>query len=95
MLTNEELQALDAILDEAIVRSQAEDNGDPVFQEVDVLRVNPFADSRKQSDVFESLAKKGLIECSGLLDSDGSEAAEQVCITPAGLDALKQTKGVN
>jgi hypothetical protein len=91
MLSREEVQALDAILDDAIVKSKQEDDGDPVFHEVDAKGVNPFADRRTQSRVYDSLAKKGLIECSGNEDED----LEYVCITPQGLEVLKAAKGVN
>ena len=56
MLTSEEVQALDAILEDAIVRSKEEDDGDPVFHEVDAKGVNPFADRRTQSDEYTSQA---------------------------------------
>jgi hypothetical protein len=95
MLTKEEVQALDAILDGAIVKSKEEDDGDPVFHEVDVKGVNPFADGRTQSGVYDSLSKKGLIQCSGSEDEDGGEILEYVCITPEGLEALKAARGVN
>lgn len=96
MLTSEEVQALDAILNDAIVKSKEEDNGDPVFHEVDAKGVNPFADRRIQSGVYTSLAKKGLIECSGDVDLvSGKISEEYVCITPKGLEALKAAKGVN
>src|SRR5688572_19402755 len=92
VLTSEEVQALDAILEDAIVKSKEEDDGDPMFHEVDANGVNPFADRRTQSRVYTSLAKKGLIECSGDVDSSDGE---YVCITPEGLEALKAAKGVN
>ena len=95
MLTSREVQALDAILEDAIVKSKEEDDGDPIFHEVNANDVDPFADKRTQSDVYTSLAKKGLIECSGTEDLSGSEILEYVCITPKGLDALKSAKGVN
>ncbi len=95
MLTSREVQALDAILDDALVKSKEEDNGDPIFHEVDVDGVNPFADEQTQSDVYDSLAKKGLIQCSGTEADDGREILEFVCITPEGLEALKTAKGVN
>ena len=94
MLTREEVQALDAILDDAIVKSKEEDDGDPVFHEVDANGVNPFADRGTQDRVYDSLAKKGLITCSGYEDTSGVEM-EFVCITPEGLEALKAAKGVN
>jgi len=99
MLTDAEAQALDAILEAALVDSQADD-GDPVFHEVDASGVNPFADKQAQDDVYASLSKKGLIECSGTLNPDavGDEdevTEEYVCITPAGLEALKAARGVN
>lgn len=94
LLTSEEVRALDAILDRALVKSTQEGDGDPIFHEVDVTGVNPFADSRTQSIVYDSLAKKGLIECSGYEDTTGA-TAEFVCITPEGFEALKAAKGVN
>jgi hypothetical protein len=94
VLTSEEVRALDAILNDAIVKSKEEDNGDPVFHEVNAKGVNPFADRRTQSGVYTSLAKKGLIECSGCVDLSG-KSEEYVCITPEGLEALKAAKGVN
>ena len=95
MLSSREVQALDAILEDAIVKSKEEDDGDPVFHEVDANGVNPFADRRIQSSVYDSLAKKGLIECSGNEDPNGGDIVEYVCITPKGLEALKAAKGVN
>ena len=95
MLTSRETQALEAILDDAIIRSKKEDDGDPVFHEVDANDVNPFADKRTQSDVYTSLAMKGYIECSGSEDPSGGETLENVCITLKGLEALKSVKGVN
>jgi hypothetical protein len=91
VLTSEEIQALDAILDDAIVKSKEVDDSDPVYHEVDAKGVNPFANRRTQSSVYDSLAKKGLIQCSGNEDED----VEYVCITPEGLEALKVAKGVN
>jgi hypothetical protein len=88
------VQALEAIFEDAIVKSKEEDDGDPIFHEVDITGVNPFGDPRTQSRVFDSLTNKGLIE-----DSIGEDATgktwEFVCITPAGLEALKAAKGVN
>jgi hypothetical protein len=95
VLTSDEVRALDAILDDAMVKSKAEDDGDPVFHEVDAKGVNPFADRRMQSNVYDTLAKKGLIQCSGSEDVNGREILEYVCITPEGLEALKVAKGVN
>ena len=95
MLTDAEVRALDAILEDAIIKSKEEDDGDPVFHEVEVDGVNPFGDKRTQSDVYASLAKKGLIECSGTEDLSGGEILEHVCITPTGLEALKAARGVN
>jgi hypothetical protein len=95
MLTNREVEALEVILDEAIVKSKVEDDGDPVFHEVNINSVNPFADELIQSDVYTSLANKGLIECSATEDSNGDEIMEYVCITPMGLEALKSVKGVH
>lgn len=93
-LTNDEVQALDAILDEAIDQS-SEDDGDPVFQEVAVEDVNPFPDEQTLDEVYTELSRKGFIQCSGLVEEDGSAVLEYVCITPEGLDALKATKGVH
>lgn len=97
MLTTEEVQALAAILDDAIVKSKEEDDGNPIFHEVDVDGVNPFTDKSTLDGVYDSLAKKGLIECSGLnVDPITDEAEkEYVCITPEGLEALKSANGVN
>jgi hypothetical protein len=95
MLTNREVQALDAILEGAIVEIKEEDDGDPVFHEVDASGVNPFADKHTQADVYTRLATKGYIECSGAEDPSGNEILEYVCITPEGLEALKSVKGVN
>lgn len=97
MLSADEIQALGAILDAAIVNSKEEDDGDPVFYEVNAEGVNPFADKRTQSIVYDSLARKGFIECSGTnVDPVTDEAEEEfVCITPEGLEALKAAKGVN
>jgi hypothetical protein len=61
VLTSREVQALDAILEDAIVKSKEEDDGDPVFHEVNPNGVNPFADKRTQFDVYTSLAMKGLM----------------------------------
>ncbi len=94
MLTSNEVQALDAILEEAIVKSKEEDDGDPVFHEVNTDNVNPFSDMRMQSDVYAGLAKRGLIECSVGEDRIGN-VFEFVCITPEGLEALKSAKGVH
>lgn len=95
MLNGKEVQALNAILEEAIVKSEEEDDGDPVFHEVSANGVNPFADKHTQSDVYKSLAMKGFIECSGTEDLSGDEILEYVCITPRGLEALKSVKGVH
>jgi len=91
MLTDRELQALNAILEEAIIKSKEEDDGNPIFHEVNADSVNPFDDT----EVYDSLAKKGLIECSGSEDEYGNEKLESVCITPKGLEELKSTKGVH
>lgn len=95
MLSNNEVLALNAILEDAIVKSADEDDGDPVLHEVNVRDVNPFPDAQTQSSIYLSLAKKGLIECSGTDDSSGNEVLEYVCITQNGLDALKFEKGVH
>lgn len=95
MLNSNEVQALNAILEDAIIKSKEEDDGDPIFHEVSVNGVNPFADKRIQSDVYKNLAMKGFIECSGTEDPSGGEILEYVCITPKGLEALKSAKGVH
>jgi hypothetical protein len=94
VLTSDEVQALNAILEVAIIQSK-DDDGNPVFHEVDVNDANPFVDKRTQSDVYTSLAKQGLIECSGTEDPSGAEVLEYVCITAKGLEALKAVKGVH
>lgn len=96
MLSSQEVQALEAILDDALVKSRDED-GYPVFHEVEVDGVNPFGDKSIQDGVYDSLAKKGLIECSGMNVDPVTDEAEKeyVCITPEGLEALKSAKGVN
>lgn len=94
MLTNDEMRALEAILEEAIVKSREEDDGDPVFHEVNTNDVNPFADKQTQDVVYMSLAKQGLIECSGGDDLAGN-VFDYVCITPKGLETLKSAKGVH
>lgn len=94
-LTDNEVQALNAILEEAIVKSKEDDDGDPVFHEVDFVSVNPFSDALLQSDVYDSLAKKGLIECSAMEEVRSGKVTEFVCITPEGLEALKSAKGVH
>lgn len=91
MLNNHELQALSAILDEAIIKSKEDDDGDPIFHEVNVNDVNPFTDSCTQSDVYDDLAQKNLIEGSIFEDQNGTE--EYVCITPSGMEALISASG--
>jgi len=95
MLNSNEVLALNAILEDAIVRSRDEDDGDPVFHDVSVSGVNPFPDTLTQSDVYQSLATKGLIECGGTEDSSGNKILEYVCITQKGLDVLKLEAGVH
>ena len=94
MLTNDEMQALDAILEEAIVKSREEDDGDPIFHEVNTDDVNPFADKQTQDVVYTNLAKQGLIECSAGDDQSGN-VFDCVCITRKGLETLKSAKGVH
>ena len=95
VLNNEEVLALNAILEDAIVKSREEDDGDPIFHEVNIKDVNPFADKRIQSVVYDNLAKRGFIQCSGNEEPSGGEELEYVCITPEGLAALKSVKGVH
>lgn len=92
MLTDIEEKALIAILDEAI--EQTGDDVDPVYEEVPLESVKPFGDPLVQSKVYDSLAAKGLIQCSGDEDDHGRAVFEFVCITPEGWDALKATKGL-
>jgi len=94
-LTNSEVQALESILDVAVVKSKEEDDGDPVFHDVSVDAVNPFADRHAQLNVYNSLAMKGLVECSMSLDEHDNEVLEFVCITPEGLQALQSAKGMH
>lgn len=95
MLNEFEVQALEAILAEAIVKSEEEDDGTPVFHEVNVEGVNPFGDKAVLDAVYVSLEEKGLIECSLLDELGASKPEEFVCITPKGLDALKCARGVH
>ena len=94
MLTDSEVRALNAILDKAIAEA---DDGDPEFQEVAAVGVNPFDDKLTQSKVYDDLSRKGFIQCSGPAGDpdEDDEDVEFVCITPAGLDALKTAKGVH
>lgn len=78
MLTDRDLLALTAILEEAIIKSQQEDDGDPIFHEISVNSVNPFDSELIQSEVYASLGKKGLIQCSGSEDESGNEMLEYV-----------------
>lgn len=78
LLTSEEIRVLDAILEDAIVKSEEED-GDPVFHEVKADGVNPFADKQTQANVYTRLAKKGLIECTGTENLQDVEILEYVC----------------
>ncbi len=94
MLNKDEVQALEAILDTAIIKSKEEDDGDPVFHEVDFNDIKPPPDERTKSVVYDSLINKGLVECSIGEDATG-KTWEYVCITPQGLEALKAAKGVN
>ena len=95
MITNRELHALNAILEEAMIKSKEEDDGDPVFHEVRVETVNPFDEKSIQSAIYTSLVNKGLIQCSGTEDESGDAILEYVCITQEGLEALKVTVGVH
>lgn len=94
-LTASEVLALNAILEVAIVVSKEEDDGDPIYHDVDVARVNPFEDMSTLDAVHDRLAKHGLIECSGEVDDQDEEIPKWVCITPQGLEALKTAKGVH
>ena len=89
MLNDLEVQALNAILDRAIAEA---DDDDPEFKEVAAANVNPFGDAITQSSVYDSLSKKGFVQCSGSPDDEASDA---VCITPSGLTALKEANGVH
>ena len=93
MLNSNEIRALSAILEDAIVKSKDEDDRDPIFHEVNFKDVNPFSDACTQSDIYDILSSKGFIECSIFEDRNGSE--EFVCITPRGLEALKSASGMH
>lgn len=94
VLSTDEVKALAAILDTAIIKSKEEDDGDPVFHEVDFEDIKPPPDERTQGVVYDSLMEKGLVECSIGEDATG-KISQHVCITPEGLEALKEAKGVN
>lgn len=54
MLTSKEVQALDAILDVALIKSKEEDDGEPVFHEIEVEgNVNPFPDKSTLDGVYD------------------------------------------
>lgn len=90
MLTNRELQALNAILEEAMIRSKEDDDGDPIFHEVSVEAINPL-----DAATYTSLTNKGLIQCSGTENENGDDTLEYVCITKEGLEAIKAANGVH
>lgn len=94
MLTEDEVRALNAILDKAIAEA---DDGDPEFQEVAAADVNPFADLITQFNLYDALSTKGFIQCSGPPGDpyEDDEEVEFVCITPTGLEALKAARGVH
>lgn len=56
MLDDTEVTALEAILDSAIIKSQEEDDGDPVCNDVSIDIVNPLADKLVQANVYASLS---------------------------------------
>jgi len=91
MLTENEVLALNAILDKAIEEA---DDGDPEFQEVNIKDVNPFSDEATQALVYDGLSKRGFIDGSLFEDVTGRQE-EFVHITPSGIEALKATKGVH
>lgn len=93
MLTSKEIKALDAILAEAVDKSAAEDDGDPVYHEVLLTDVNPFPDKVIQSEVYDSLSKKGMID--GSIMDPGGDPIEWVCITQDGYDALLSARGTH
>ena len=93
MLNNVEAQALKSILDAATIDSKKDDDGDPIYHEINIKNVNPFHHERVQSDVYDRLSEKGLIDCSASEDKNGRE--EYVCITREGLEALKLSSGIN
>lgn len=86
MLTSNEIKALDAILAEAVDKSAAEDDGDPLYHEVLLTDVNPFPDKVTQKKVYESLSQKGLIDGSVYMHMGTEE--EFVCITQQGYEAF-------
>lgn len=95
MLINDEVLALNAILDKAIEEA---DDGDPEFQEVRIEDVNPFGDHAALMVVYGPLSKNGFIECSGPIGDpmEGDDSLiEHVCITPSGIEALKAAKGIH
>ena len=95
MLIDSEVEALSAILDRAFAEA---DDGDPEFQEVAVADVNPFGDHMVLMTVYGPLSKHGFIQCSGPAGDpfeDDDSCVEHVCITPAGIEALKAAKGVH
>ena len=59
LLSSEEVQALEAILEDAIVKSKEEDDGDPIFHEVNANGVNPFADRRTQVAYTTASPRRG------------------------------------
>ena len=95
MLNDSELQMLTAILEEALIQSKEGNDVDPEYHDVDVNNLNIFNDKLIESQVYDSLAMKGFVECSGNEDENGDEILEYVSITPKGLVALKSLKGVH
>jgi hypothetical protein len=95
MLDDSELQMLSAILEEALIQSKERNDVDLEYHEIDVNNLNIFNDKLIESQVYDSLAMKDFIECSGYEDEKGDEILEYVSITPKGLVALKSLKGVH
>lgn len=77
-VTATELEALQGIVD-----SYYHDGAEPLNNWVWSFSANPFKNSRTFAGALSSLIKKGLAK----QDGEGREAC--VCITQAGLDALK------
>jgi|GEM_PF-3504972 len=95
MINDKELEILNALLDKAMILSKEGITADPENHEVAVKDLKIFNDDVLESKVFDDLAIKGLIECSGNEDENGNELLEYVSITPEGLKAIKSIKGVH
>jgi len=63
MLNDSELQMFGAILEEALIQSKVRNDVDPEYHDIDVNNLNIFNDKLNESQVYDSLAMKGFIEC--------------------------------